>query len=396
MASLERRKRADGRPTWRVVWYEPGGTKTRSNPFDRERDALRFKAEIEGALHSGRYVTTSRGAVTVDDFAHQWLESHGGLTPTTRERYRGIIDNQIAAGWAGVPLSRVSHLDIQTWVTELSEDLSPASIRKIHRVLAQVFDLAVRDKRMESNPAKDIRLPSPNETERRFLNGDQLDRLAERCGQVWNPYGLMVSFLGYTGVRWGELAALKVGRLDLVRRRARIIESVTPVGRGQGMVWGMPKNKTGREVPVPGWLCDELVPLINNRSRNDLVFEGERGAVLRVRVFRKAVFDAAVADVLPEVPGFYPHELRHTAASLAIDAGADVGVVQRMLGHKDATMTLNTYRHLFEDRLDEVAEAMNRNRTARRGMAGSDPHVPQVSPGTIRGGSVIQLRSASD
>ena len=59
----------------------------------------------------------------------------------------------------------------------------------------------------------------------------------------------------------------------------------------------------------------------------------------------------------------HPHELRHTAASLAIASGADVKVVQQMLGHKSATMTLDLYGHLFGDRLDVVADAMDNART---------------------------------
>jgi integrase len=66
------------------------------------------------------------------------------------------------------------------------------------------------------------------------------------------------------------------------------------------------------------------------------------------------------------IPGFHPHELRHTAASLAIASGADVKVVQQMLGHKSATMTLDQYGHFFGDRLDVVADAMDAAESARR------------------------------
>jgi integrase len=59
------------------------------------------------------------------------------------------------------------------------------------------------------------------------------------------------------------------------------------------------------------------------------------------------------------MPGLHPHELRHTAASLAIAAGADVKVVQKMLGHKSATMTLDQYGHLFDDRLDDIADRLD-------------------------------------
>lgn len=66
------------------------------------------------------------------------------------------------------------------------------------------------------------------------------------------------------------------------------------------------------------------------------------------------------------ITGLTPHGLRHTAASLGIASGADVKVVQQMLGHASATMTLDLYGHLYGDRLDEVADRMDAVRTARR------------------------------
>jgi integrase len=82
-----------------------------------------------------------------------------------------------------------------------------------------------------------------------------------------------------------------------------------------------------------------------------------KGGALRVRVFRRGAFDAAAERI--GAGAIHPHELRHTAASLAIAAGADVKVVQQMLGHKSAIMTRDLYGHLFADRLDEVADALD-------------------------------------
>ncbi|MEO7629335.1 MAG: site-specific integrase, partial [Nocardioides sp.] len=166
-------------------------------------------------------------------------------------------------------------------------------------------------------------------------------------------YRQVVLFLAYTGVRFGEMAALRVGRIDLRRNRAVIAESVTPV-QGLGLVWGTTKTHQRREVPIPRFLAIEMVEYVRDRRVDDLVFAGIRnGQPLRVSTFRTA-FGAASRAI--GVPGLHPHELRHTAASLAIASGADVKVVQQMLGHSSATMTLDTYGHLFDDRLDEVGE----------------------------------------
>jgi integrase len=146
-----------------------------------------------------------------------------------------------------------------------------------------------------------------------------------------------------------------VRRLDLLRRRADIVEAVTEVNGA--LVWGTPKGHERRAVPVPRFPIDELVSHLAGRDGETLVFPGSRGAVLRVRTFRRGGFDAAAQQI--GLNDFHPHGLRHTAASLAIAAGANVKVVQQMLGHKSATMTLDLYGHLFPDQLDEVGDALD-------------------------------------
>ncbi len=129
------------------------------------------------------------------------------------------------------------------------------------------------------------------------------------------------------------------------RRRATIAESATVV-QGHGLVWGTPKTHERRQVPIPKFLVAELRGRVAGKQLDDLVFTGVRGGgPLRAPVFR-AGFDAAaqaigIADL--------HHELRHTAASLAIASGADVKVVQQMLGHSSAAMTMAVYGHLFYD-----------------------------------------------
>ncbi len=100
-------------------------------------------------------------------------------------------------------------------------------------------------------------------------------------------------------------------------------------------------------MPIPRFLATELAEHVRGKRLDDLVFAGIRnGQPLRVATFRTAFSTASRAIGVPDL---HPHQLRHTAASLAIASGADVKVVQQMLGHSSATMTLDTYGHLFED-----------------------------------------------
>jgi integrase len=110
-------------------------------------------------------------------------------------------------------------------------------------------------------------------------------------------------------------------------------------------------------VPIPKFLADELDALKAGKGPKDLLFTGDRGGVLRNGNFRRDVFDHAAREA--GLDGLTPHELRHTAASLAVSAGANVKAVQRMLGHASAAMTLDVYAGLFDDDLDGLADRMD-------------------------------------
>ena len=392
MASIEKRVR-NGRKTWRAHYRTPAGAQ-RSKSFGRKIDAERFLAGVENSKVIGSYVDPMLAKVTVGAWAQQWLDGQEHLKPTTRSRYEGIVRRHIHPTWDRVTLANVSHGDVQAWVTGLSKLHSPATVHKIHRVLSLVLDMAVNDGRLARNVARGVHLPRAHQNEHRYLTHDQVEDLAHATGYPTDPskhsgldtrtnetYRLVVLFLAYTGVRFGEMAALRVGRLDLRRHRAAIVESVTPV-QGMGLVWGTPKTHQRREVPIPRFLVAELADHVRGRSPDDLVFAGIRnGQPLRVSTFRTAFTAAACAIGVPDL---YPHQLRHTAASLAIAAGADVKVVQQMLGHASATMTLDTYGHLFDDRLDEVGDAMDRARAAAQLRRKSDDVLPRVAPALPR------------
>ena len=144
-------------------------------------------------------------------------------------------------------------------------------------------------------------------------------------------------------------------RVDLLRHRLTIAESVTEVsGR---LTWGTPKSHQSRSVPIPRSAADLLLEVMAGKGPDDLVFTTWRGKPLRNLNFRRDVFDPAARDAGLE--GLTPHELRHTAASLAVSVGANVKAVQKMLGHASPAMTLDVYTGLFDDDLDGVADRMD-------------------------------------
>ena len=239
-------------------------------------------------------------------------------------------------------------------------------------VLRQVLALAVDDKRLPRNPCDGVKPPRRQHRPRGYLTHDQVEQLACAVGE----YGTLVRLLAYTELRWGEMAALRVEAMDMLRRRVHVREAVAEVG-GK-VVWSSPKTHERRSVPFPAFLGEELASSMVGKPRDALVFTAPSGGVLRVSTWRPRVFARAVDSiraavaaqrqkeiaatgdaVTAEFPTITPNDLRHTAASLAISAGANPKAVQTMLGHQSAVLTMDTYADLFPDDLELVAAALD-------------------------------------
>jgi integrase len=192
------------------------------------------------------------------------------------------------------------------------------------------------------------------------LSHDEVGALAVAIGR--RPHGrdlgydVLLLTLAYCGLRWGELCGLRVQDLDLDHARLVVRQTVV-ADKGYQRIEA-PKDYEHRSIPIPEFLVQLLRSQIQNLSASSPVFYGMRTKTyLRNHAFRKGWFDPASGEVGLE--GLTPHELRHTAASLAVSSGAHVKAVQRMLGHASAAMTLDTYADLFDDDLDNVAVALN-------------------------------------
>lgn len=355
---------------WRVRWYGPDGTE-RAKTCGKLPEAEAERDAITARLNKGSYRDPKSGKAPVQMVAEEWYTSKRKIGRTTRRDYRDLLDNYVIPKWGDWQVSAVQWEDVNAWITDLQENpgksgrkLGPARIIKAYRVLSMTMKHAVFSKRIAVSPCHDHELPrAEDEDEHVYLTYTQLERLAEAAG----PYRLLILTLGYCGIRWAEASAVKVGRLQVPQRRIRIVQNYTDV-KGV-LALGPVKNHEKRSVPLPRSFADELGDLAAERRGDDLLFRAPEGGPLRYANFRTRVFNPAVEAAGLAGMGVTPHKLRHTAASLAIAAGADVKVVQTMLGHKDASMTLNIYGHLWPDRLDEVADALDAGRKVALAMA---------------------------
>ena len=384
MASIEKRIRS-GRTTYRVRYRDPVG-RQRSKVFDRKVDADGWLHANETAKQDRRWVDPAAGRERFGQWAERWYATTAALRPTTRRDYRVLLDNQVLPAFAGARLADLDALAVREWLAVLvGGGLSAKRARKAHQVLSQVLDAAVDGGKLARNVAAGVKLPKVQRREMHFLNAVQVEQLADAIDP---RFATLVRVAAYTGLRPCELVALRVSRLDLLRGTVRVAEAAPEVaGR---LEWGGVKTHEARTVRLPRFLCDELGAYLADRPHGpeDLVFTAPLGGPLRESKFVPGYFKPAVAAVgLPPTLRFY--DLRHTAASLLIREGASVKAVQRQLGHATASITLDTYGHLFPDELDELAgrlEDLHDRALATRRAAEVWPH---------GGPAVVQLREGA-
>ena len=168
----------------------------------------------------------------------------------------------------------------------------------------------------------------------------------------------MVPVLALAGLRWGELAGLRVAdRVSVPGPGLRLRRAVLASGGGGALYVDTLKNNRARTVP----LVVDLVPIVDRwsagKAPDSWLFDAPEGGPLRESNWKRSVGWRA-ATVAAGLAGFRVHDLRHTAASVWLGAGADPKVVQRVLGHATASMTMDLYGHLVDGNLWQAAQVV--------------------------------------
>lgn len=355
-----------GKPRYLVRYRKPSGTQSTKRGFTTKRDAETWLHEIEGAKQRGEFVAVSAGRVPLSDIATPWLAwKRTRVKASTFDGIEGAWRIHIEPEFGSTPLYRIMPSDIESWLTRISEGRSPTVVRRAHAALAQMLDTAVRDRRLVVNPARGIELPRVRTTAHRYLSHLEVKAVADHAGE----HAALVYVLAYGGLRWGEAVALRVG--DVEGARVRVDRAVVPTK--DGWVVGTPKTHERRTLYLPAFAEKMLSARAKDRGPGELLFPAQRGEYLRSpgrvrapgarRLWWQAAVEAAGLEYLRI------HDLRHTAASLAVQSGAHVKALQRMLGHRSAAMTLDRYADLWDSDLDAVAGALDR---ARAGAVGHE------------------------
>jgi integrase len=383
--------------TWRACWRDPSGRQP-SKTFPTKREAVAFLADVESRRSHGSYVDPAAGRVRFAGYAETWLTGRT-YERTTTARDTSVIRTHLLPRWGTTPLGRIDHSTVQQWVGELSVSLAPATVAQCHRLLSAILRSAVRDRLIPASPCEGVRLPR----QRRTADHDQTTSREVFLGlllpTVPDRWRALVGLAGGTGLRWGECAGLRWDAVDLDARLVYVVRVAVEVA-GHVTDKPFPKSKAGRRVvPLPAFVVQLLR---EHRDRYEpgpagQVFTNEAGGPPRRTLFRSCVWRPALvragllgtvrqvgpdswAATWPTVDGSTAtqrlgserdavavvarsahgglrfHDLRHSYATWLISDGVPINDVQRVMGHEQASTTLNMYTHAAsqQDRYERV------------------------------------------
>jgi integrase len=357
MATIKLYETKSGTTLYMVRYRTPEGTQTKKRGFATKREAEAWANRVEVDKMRGAYVAPALGRTSIGALGPAWLaRQRGHMKPSGWRSYESAWRIHVAPRWATAAIGDVRRSEVAGWIAELSAVRGPMIVETAASVLRRILDDAVADRLLAVNPATGIRLPRRAPRANVYLTRQQLEALATQAGR----YRPLVLLLGTVGLRWGEAAALRVSDVDFLRRRIHLHRNAVVIGKTAHV--GTLKSGKNRTVALPGFVVDALAPVCDGKDRGELLWSSATGGYLAPPASTESWLSGAVARCQaadPTFPRVTAHALRHTAASLAISAGANVKVVQRMLGHSSAAMTLDVYADLFDTDLDSVAAQLD-------------------------------------
>jgi integrase len=347
-------------------WHSFKGTK---------RAAQAECARLLTVMNTGGYVETTR--LTVERFMRDRLalwEASGRIGSRTLQRYRELVENQINPLIGEIRIQKLTTLDIERWHASLrvggrkggQHGVNTRTIRHAHTLLSQVLAEAMKHGLVVRNVATVQSPPKVDSDEVQIVGADRLKELLARLdGHPLYPKAALGLF---AGLRRGEVMALRWHHVDLDRRVLQVRDALEET-RAYGIRVKPPKSKAGRrDIAMADILVDALrahrqaqLELrlrlgLGKLSGDDLLFPNIDGGLTSPQQLSSQWFVFAKSIGMRDVTF---HALRHTHVAQLIDAGVDVMMIAKRLGHARASTTLNHYGHLFRSTDDKAAAAIN-------------------------------------
>jgi integrase len=369
MPWVRRRIGAHGELRFAALYRDPSGRTRSAGTFDSRREADRAARRAESSVESGSWFDRTAGRVTFRRYVEEtwWPSRH--LELSTKAGYRANLDRHFLPYFGNMPMAAISPSMVQGWVTKaVHEGLSPRSVVKYHVMLHSIFKRAIRDRIIAYNPCAETELPKVVTHKCRILTPDEFDRLLASIPPRWTPLVLTAI---ETGLRWGELIALRPRHVNFLHRTITVEETIVEVSKkisptGQRMVVKpYPKNDEPRTIRVSQQLLNVLATRIQSLSlgRDDLLFPSTDTAggnpvsrnTFRTKVWLPALAHAHLAHHVRM------HDLRHAHASWLLAGGADLKAVMDRMGHRQI-QTTQKYLHSLPDAEDRALAAFQQTR----------------------------------
>ncbi|NEE01501.1 site-specific integrase [Phytoactinopolyspora halotolerans] len=340
--------------------------------FEREGEASDWLTLRESEILRGEWIDPLLGQVKFSEYASRWIAERE-VSERTREIYRSLFRLHLEPFLGQRALTEISTEVVRSWRAELRDaGRSEIRVAKSYRLLRAIMNTAVDDGRIKRNPCRIKSADKEYSPERPVASIPQVYALADNMPE---RFRLLILAAAFTGLRWGELIALRRSDVDLSAPSIRVPRKLAQLDSGQ-LVPGPTKSAAGfRTVALPPILVPEferhLVTYVASSSEA-LLFTGEKGATLRRGNWhRSANWAAAVRKAgLPD--GFRFHDLRHTGNHLAALSGATTRELMNRMGHASMRAAL-IYQHATNERDREIARrlsaAIGEQHTATSGPA---------------------------
>lgn len=364
MATLDSYQRADGGTTFRLRWREPGAADHSTITIrDDEELALTNKRLIEANGHS--YEAAERaaeqakiGGPKVKDYMRRHIGLIVRIGDNLRQQYYNAVDNHFSGVLGNLPVKAVAQIDVVQWIREMqAKGKSPKTIANHHATLSATFQRAYNESIIDRNPCHGISLPentSHSENEMYIMDNPEMNTIFSEINAHYTPF---LGLLRGTGCRFGEGTAVfpRDFRLD-ARTPVVKIERAWKRGKKGSFELGSPKTRKGnRTVSLPGYVVEQVRPLVESTPNDELVFKNLQGGRVTASSFGK-MWKRALdrlgydEDERPRI-----HDIRHTHASMMLDGGIDMFVLSRRLGHESIKTTIDLYSHLVDSVHAEAA-----------------------------------------
>ena len=364
------RKRSDGRWEGRIV----AGHKSDGKPIYKYVLA-QTQSELMPKLHAKieeykNVELTEECSMTVSEWLDKWLAEYAELRlkTNTAKCYRTYCNLHIKPNIGAKKLSYLTSDDIQNMYNKLKlsgrinknheTGLSDASVRKIHMMLHSALDTACKTHLIASNPTEKVTVPRKNYREKKILNDKQLETFMEAIKSNEQWYDFFYTEI-MTGLRRGEICGLKWEDFDAINGTLKIERSVSASSERYGTIMGETKTeKSQRKIVLPL----SVVEMLKKRKENavsEWIFPNlmsPKYAVSPGSAYRK------LKEILSKagLPPIRFHDLRHTFATHALQSGVDAKTLSGILGHTNASFTLDTYTHVTTDMQRQAATIVER------------------------------------